>query len=91
MKLDFSHLQIVDFNLQVGENSTPMVGIFNTNKLPTGVAIKCIETNTPNIYLLTMTRAHFISLFLDDAGLNDTADTNASTADAETSESNSNT
>ena len=91
MKPDFSHLQIVDFNLQVGENSTPMVGIFNTNKLPTGVAIKCIETNTPNIYLLTMTRAHFISLFLDDAELNDTAAASESTAEAETSESNSNT
>lgn len=91
MKLDFSHLQIVDFNVQVGENLTPMVGIFNTNKLPTGVAIKCIETNTPNIYLLTMTQAHFVSLFLDDAELNATAAASTSTADAETSESNSNT
>ena len=63
---NFSHLQMVNYNIQIGDKVTPKVGIFNCNKLPTGVAIQCIETDTFNKYLLTMTREHFNALFLDD-------------------------
>lgn len=63
---DFSHLQMVNYNVQIGDRVTPKVAIFNCNKLPTGVAMKCIETDTHNKYLLTMTLENFEALFLDD-------------------------
>lgn len=63
---DFSHLRTINYNVQIGDRVTPKIGIFNQNKLPTGVAIQCIETDTFNPYLLTMTQEHFQSLFLDD-------------------------
>ena len=63
---DFSHLQMISYNVQIGDKVTHKVGIFNCNKLPTGVAIQCIETDTYNPYLLTMTQEHFNALFLDD-------------------------
>ena len=63
---DFSHIQMIRFNVQIGDHVTPKVAIFNCNKLPYGVAVKCIETDTFNPYMLTMTEEHFKSLFLDD-------------------------
>lgn len=64
---NFSHIQMINYNVQIGDRITPKVAIFNCNKLPTGVAIQCIETDTFNPYLLTMTQDHFQALFLDDA------------------------
>lgn len=66
MNSNFSHLQMINYNIQIGDNVVPKVAVFNCNKLPTGVAIKCIETDTYNKYLLTMTKEHFTALFLDD-------------------------
>lgn len=63
---NFSHLQMLNYNVQIGDKVTPKVAIFNCNKLPTGVAVQCIETDTYNKYLLTMTAEHFNALFLDD-------------------------
>lgn len=63
---DFSHLQMVEYNVQIGERITPKIAIFNCNKLPNGVVARCIETDTFNPYLLTMTREQFEALFLDD-------------------------
>ena len=40
---DTSHLQELRFNLQSEDSVIPMVALINQNKLPTGVAIKCIE------------------------------------------------
>ena len=66
---NFSHLQRIDYTVQIGDVVTKKVALFNQNKLPTGVAIKCVETDTDNPYLLTMTLEKFQSLFLDDAPL----------------------
>lgn len=63
---DFSHLQMIRYDVQIGDRITPKVAIFNCNKLPTGVATRCIETDTFNNYLLTMTQEQFQALFLDD-------------------------
>lgn len=83
---NFSHLQLINYAVQIGDKTTDKVGIFNCNKLPTGVAIQCIETDTFNPYLLTMTKEHFQSLFLDDAPMespNDSEDGSDVTADSE--------
>lgn len=74
MQADFSHLQMINYNVQIGDKVTPKVAIFNQNKLPTGVAIQCVETDTFNPYLLTMTQEHFQALFLDDKPLEDDED-----------------
>ena len=66
---DFSHLQRIDYTVQIGDVVTKKIALFNQNKLPTGVAIKCVETDTDNPYLLTMTLEKFQALFLDDAPL----------------------
>lgn len=66
---NFSHIQMIRYNIQIGDTVTPKVAMFNCNKLPTGVAIKCIESDTYNDYLITMTQAQFEALFLDDASL----------------------
>lgn len=71
MQADFSHLQMVNYNVQIGDKVTPKIAIFNCNKLPYGVAVRCIETDTFNPYLLTMTKEHFKSLFLDDKEIED--------------------
>lgn len=63
---DFSHLQMLNYEVQIGDKVTKKVALFNCNKLPTGVAIQCIETDTYNKYLLTMTKEHFQALFCDD-------------------------
>lgn len=68
---DFSHLQMVNYNVQIGDLITPKVAIFNCNKLPYGVAVKCIESDTFNKYMLTMTREQFVALFLDDVEVED--------------------
>jgi hypothetical protein len=51
----------------IGDHVTSKIAIFNCNKLPLGVAVKCIENDAPNKYLLTMTKEQYIALFLDDA------------------------
>ncbi len=61
-----SHIKTFEYNIQIGDNSIEKVAIFNCNKLPDGVAARCIETDTFNKYLLTMTKEHYIALFLDD-------------------------
>ena len=66
MLKDFSHLQMIPFNLQLGDKVIPKIAMFNCNKLPTGVAYKCIETDTYNPYLLVVTEEQFNALFLDD-------------------------
>lgn len=63
---DFSHLQMINYDVQIGETVTRKVAIFNCNKLPYGIAVKCIETDTFNRYMLTMTYDQFKALFLDD-------------------------
>jgi len=82
---DFSHLQMVNYEVQIGDRTTPRVAIFNCNKLPTGVAIQCIETDTFNPYLLTMTQEHFRALFLDDAPIT-SADNSISSNEGEANE-----
>lgn len=67
--VSFSHIQMLRYEVQIGDRVTNKVALFNCNKLPTGVAIKCIETDTFNPYLLTMTEEHFKSLFLDDGDI----------------------
>ena len=64
-----SHLQTISYAIQIGDNVIEKIAIFNQNKLPTGVAMKCIETDTFNKYLLTMTKEHYDALFLDDGEL----------------------
>lgn len=64
-----SHLQTVNYSIQIGDHVIEKIAIFNQNKLPTGVAMKCIETDTFNKYLLTMTKEHYVALFLDDGEL----------------------
>lgn len=51
----------------IGDHITNKIALFNCNKLPLGVAVKCIENDAPNKYLLTMTKEQYIALFLDDA------------------------
>lgn len=65
-----SHIQTINYNIQIGDNIIERIGIFNCNKLPTGVAIKCIETDTFNKYLITMTRDQYVAIFLDDNEFN---------------------
>jgi len=74
MVTDFSHIQTINFNVQIGDRITPKIAIFNCNKLPTGVAVQCIETDSYNPYLLVMTKEHFQSLFLDDQPLQAASD-----------------
>lgn len=64
---DTSHLQELRFNLQSEDSVIPMVALINQNKLPTGVAIKCIEESIDNPYLVVLPVSKFNSLFLDDA------------------------
>ena len=64
-----SHIQTISYAIQIGDNVIDKIAIFNQNKLPTGVAMKCIETDTFNKYLLTMTKEHYVALFLDDGEL----------------------
>lgn len=66
MATDFSHLQQIEYNVQIGDKITPKIALYNCNKLPYGVAVQCIETDTYNKYLLTMSKEHFNALFLDD-------------------------
>lgn len=63
----FSHIQTIRYAIQIGNTSVDYVGIFNCNKLSTDTAIKCVQTDTHNKYLLTMTLEQFEAVFLDDA------------------------
>lgn len=65
-----SHIQTISYAIQIGDNVIDKIAIFNQNKLPTGVAMKCIETDTFNKYLLTMSMEQYTALFLDDGELN---------------------
>lgn len=62
----FNHLQTIEYDVVIGDVSTPNIAIFNCNKIPTGEAIKCVETGVYNRYVLPMTREQFTALFLDD-------------------------
>ena len=64
---DFTHIQTITYDVMIGDHVTNKIAIFNCNKLPLGVAVKCIENDAPNKYLLTMTKEQYIALFLDDA------------------------
>jgi len=64
---DFTHIQTITYDVMIGDHVTSKIAIFNCNKLPLGVAVKCIENDAPNKYLLTMTKEQYIALFLDDA------------------------
>lgn len=69
-----SHIQTINYSIQIGDNVIDKIAIFNQNKLPTGIAMKCIETDTFNKYLLTMSMEQYNALFLDDGELNLTND-----------------
>lgn len=64
---DFTHIQTITYDVMIGDHITNKIALFNCNKLPLGVAVKCIENDAPNKYLLTMTKEQYIALFLDDA------------------------
>lgn len=64
---DFTHIQTITYDVMIGDHVTNKIAIFNCNKLPLGVAVKCIENDAPNKYLLTMTKEQYVALFLDDA------------------------
>ena len=61
-----SHIQTINYTVQVNDSVIRKVAIFNTNKLPTGVAIKCIESDTYNKYLLVLSEEQYNAIFLDD-------------------------
>lgn len=64
---NFTHIQTITYDVMIGDHITNKIALFNCNKLPLGVAVKCIENDAPNKYLLTMTKEQYIALFLDDA------------------------
>lgn len=64
---DFTHIQTITYDVMIGDHITNKIALFNCNKLPLGVAVRCIENDAPNKYLLTMTKEQYIALFLDDA------------------------
>lgn len=63
---NFSHLQSIEYDVMIGDHITPKIALFNCNKLPLGVAVKCIENDAFNKYLLTLTKEQYVALFLDD-------------------------
>lgn len=64
---NFTHIQTITYDVMIGDHVTNKIAIFNCNKLPLGVAVKCIENDASNKYLLTMTKEQYMALFLDDA------------------------
>ena len=86
-----SHIQTINYSIQVEDKIVDMIAIFNQNKLPTGVAFKCIETDTFNKYLFRMTKEQYVAIFLDDGEFQpeselepkETVSTNVSDAEAE--------
>ena len=65
-----SHIQTMNYAIQIGDTVIKKIAIFNTNKLPTGIAVKCIETDTYNKYLLTLSEEQYNAIFLDDGDYN---------------------
>lgn len=63
---DFSHISTIQYTIQIGDRSEPMVAIYNKNKIPTGVVEQCIMNNADNKYILKMSATNFVALFLDD-------------------------
>lgn len=61
-----SHIQTIRYSVQINDSVIQKVAIFNTNKLPTGMAWKCIEEDASNKYLLKMDLEQYVALFLDD-------------------------
>lgn len=82
--MDFSHIQLVEYSVQIGGHITEKIAMFNCNKLPTGVATRCIETDTYNPYLLTMSKEQFIALFMDDVEIPEQAAQPEPTAPSQT-------
>lgn len=75
-----SHIQIINYSIQIDGRAEQRVAIFNTNKLPTGMAEKCIINDVYNKYLITMSAEQYVALFLDDGeflGTTDYEDTSA--------------
>ena len=75
-----SHIQTINYSIQIGDCTEQRVAIFNTNKLPTGLAEKCIMSDVYNKYLITMSAEQYVALFLDDGeflGTTDYEDTSA--------------
>ena len=64
-----SHIEVLPYNLQVGDKVIEKVALFNNNKIPTGMVHRCLESDTDNKYLITMTKEKYIALFLDDGEL----------------------
>lgn len=63
---DFSHIQMFNYSICQGNVLVEQVGLFNCNKLPTGIAFECARNGINNPYLLTMSKAKFNALFLDE-------------------------